>query len=135
MQSFLGSAHSGWRWIVLLSAAFATVWLGLTLVGALKNARVERVVILIYAIALDVMWLLGLLHFIERLTVNGFYAELLIHLAVGLIALGFMHAMIRRARKQDGMARTRLNFLAVIVPLVLVFFGVAVLVGGLGRWF
>lgn len=135
MQSFLGSAHSGWRWIVLLSAVFAAVWLALTLVGVMKNARVERIAMLLYTIALDMMWLLGLLHFVERLTVNGFYSELLIHLAVSLVALGFMHAMARRAQKQDGLARTRLNFVAVVGPLLLVFFGVAALVGGLGRWF
>jgi hypothetical protein len=135
MSSFLGFAHSGWRWLVLITAVVALLWAVLRLLGSADNARLTRLSMAFFTISMDVQVLLGILHFVERATQNGLYDGLWIHFVVGILALGALHSLTARARRQQGVAQARTHLIAVVASFGIVFLGVAALVGGLPRWF
>lgn len=135
LRSFLGFAHSGWRWLVLITAAAALLWAVLRVLGRADSPRLTRLSLLAFTISMDVQVLLGILHFIERATQNGLYDSLWIHFVVGIVALGVLHGLTARARRQQGVAQARTHLIAVVASFGIVFLGVAVLVGGLPRWF
>ncbi|RMF52301.1 MAG: hypothetical protein D6749_05350 [Chloroflexota bacterium] len=134
-RTFLGFAHSGWRWIVIVTAVIAFAWALARLLGRPDNPRLTRLSMLAFTIGMDMQVLFGILHFIERLSQNAVYDGLWIHLALGLVALGILHPLTVRARRQAPKAQARTQLLAVMASFALVFFGVAALIGGLPRWF
>jgi len=134
MRTFLGFAHSGWRWVVLLSALIAFGWALVRLARKAENARLTRFSMLAFTIGMDMQVLFGILHFVERLTQDAIYDGLWIHLALGLVALGVLHGLSARARRQEAQAQARTHLMAVVVSFALAFVGVATLVGGLPRW-
>jgi heme A synthase len=134
LRTFLGFAHSGWRWIVVLSALLAFGWALVRLARKTENARLTRLSMLAFTIGMDMQVLFGILHFIERLSQNAIYDGLWIHLALGLVALGVLHGLSARARRQEAQAQARTHLMAVVVSFALAFVGVATLVGGLPRW-
>ncbi len=135
MRSFLGFAHSGWRWVVLITAAVALLWALLRVLGRADNPRLTRLSVLLFTIGMDMQVLLGILHFVERATQDGLYDGLWIHFVVGILALGALHGLTARARRQQGVAQARTHLIAVVASFGIVFLGVAALVGGLPRWF
>jgi len=134
MRTFLGFSHSGWRWIVVLSALVAFGWALVRLTRKAENAHLTRLSMLAFTIGMDMQVLFGILHFVERLAQNAIYDGLWIHLALGLVALGVLHGLSARARRQEAQAQARTHLMAVVVSFALAFVGVATLVGGLPRW-
>lgn len=134
MRTFLGFAHSGWRWVVVLSALLAFGWALVRVAGKAENARLTRLSMLAFTISMDMQVLFGILHFIERLAQNALYEGLWLHLALGLVALGVLHGLSARARRQEAQAQARTHLIAVAASFALVFIGVASLIGGLPRW-
>jgi hypothetical protein len=134
MRTFLGFAHSGWRWIVVLSALLAFAWALVRITRNVEQARLTRLSMLAFTISMDMQVLFGILHFIERLSQNALYDSLWIHLALGLVALGVLHGLSARARRQAAQRQARTHLIAVVASFALVFIGVAPLVGSLPRW-
>lgn len=135
LSSFLGFAHSGWRWLVLITAVAALLWALLRVLGRADNPRLTRLSMLLFTVSMDMQVLLGILHFVERATQNSLYDGLWIHFVVGIVALGALHGLTARARRQQGVAQARTHLIAVVASFGIVFLGVAALIGGLPRWF
>ncbi|MDW8300571.1 MAG: hypothetical protein RML95_14670 [Anaerolineae bacterium] len=135
METFLGFAHSGWRWVVILTALLAFVWALIRVVRQTDNARLTRLTMLAFTIGMDMQVLFGVLHFLERLSQDSVYDGIWIHLVLGLVALGVLHGLTAYARRQTASVQARTHLIAVIASFALVFVGVATLVGGLPRWF
>lgn len=134
MRTFLGFSHSGWRWVVILTALVAFAWALIRLVRGTDNARLTRFSMLAFTIGMDMQVLFGILHFLERLSQNAIYDGIWIHLVLGLVALGILHGLTARARRQAGQAQARTQLIAVVASFALVFLGVTSLIGGLPRW-
>jgi hypothetical protein len=134
LRTFLGFAHSGWRWAVVLSALIAFGWALIRLTGKAEDARLTRFSMLAFIISMDMQVLFGLLHFVERLSLGAIYDGIWLHLALGVVALGVLHGLSARARRQEAQAQARTHLMAVVVSFALAFVGVATLVGGLPRW-
>jgi hypothetical protein len=134
MRTFLGFAHSGWRWIVVVSALIAFGWALVRLTRQVGNAPLTRFSMLAFTVSMDMQVLFGILHFVERLAQNAIYDGLWLHLALGLVALGVLHGLLARARRQEAKAQARTHLIAVGASFALAFIGVATLVGGLPRW-
>jgi FtsH-binding integral membrane protein len=134
MRTFLGFAHSGWRWVVILTALVAFAWAFIRLVRGTDNPRLTRFSMLAFTIGMDMQVLFGILHFLERLSQDAIYDGIWIHLVLGLVALGVLHGLTARARRQTGQAQARTHLIAVVASFALVFVGVASLIGGLPRW-
>ncbi len=135
MRTFLGLSHSGWRWVVVVTALLAFAWALVRVLQKRDNPRLTRLSMLAFTIGMDMQVLFGILHFIERLTQNALYEGIWIHLALGLVALGILHGLTARARRQEPNVQARTHLIAVAASFAIVFVGVAVLVGGLPRWF
>ncbi|MFQ3535184.1 MAG: hypothetical protein SNJ58_04840 [Aggregatilineales bacterium] len=134
MRTFLGLAHSGWRWVVILTALVAFAWALIRVVRGTDNSRLTRFSMLAFTIGMDMQVLFGILHFLERLSQDAIYDGLWLHLISGLAALAILHGLTARARRQAAPAQARTHLIAVIASFALVFVGVAALVGGLPRW-
>jgi len=133
MTTFLLGLHSGIRWIVVALAVINVVWLVLVLLGRGANERLDRILMLVFTIFLDIQVLVGLLRAVELVGAQGFYTQILLHALVMIIALGVAHR-VSRLKTGDRKTRARNTLIAIVVVLMLVFIGVMLLPNGANRW-
>ncbi len=132
-MTFLLALHSGIRWIVLGIALITAAWFVLVFLGRAKTERYDRLLMLVFTIALDIQVMVGILRAIELAVQNNFYGPLIGHILVMLLALGVGH-MTAAFKKLDRKTRARNNLIAIAVVAVLIVVGVLSLPNGANRW-
>lgn len=122
MENFLFAAHSGLRWLVVLAALVALVWMIVGLVQRRTYDQLARRIMLAFSGLLSLQWLLGLVLFV----VLGSFelAHRWEHLVTMTIAVGVSH-MHNRWKAAPDAVRFRNGLIIVVVVLVLVYIGVA----------
>lgn len=121
MMMLLFRTHSGLRYLVLLAAIAATLWLVAALVRGQAFDRTARVLVAIFTGALDLQVLLGLL----LLPLWPFYPALIGHITLMLLSAVAAHGLGLANKRRPEAARSNLLGLAcVLVPLALVVGGI-----------
>lgn len=119
MQAMLFYAHSGVRYLVLLSGVLAVVYLAQATARAEPFGRTSRLLMSIFTGALDLQVLLGLL----QLAVVPFYGALAGHVVLMFTAVCVAHAavIINRSRPPERQSNGLLlvGALATVVLIVL----------------
>lgn len=90
MRGMLFYAHSGIRYLVMLSALVAVVWLGWAMMQKRPYDKTSRVVVAVFTGLLDLQILLGLL----LLAVIPFYGMLAGHLVMMFAAAFVAHGVV-----------------------------------------
>ncbi len=128
--------HSGVRWLIVGLAIIAIIWYALVAARRVSNERVDRALMLIFTIGLDIQALLGVIHLLEMLGVPGSVGwQQIAHLVIMLGAIGLAHMVSARWKKAEAPLRARNYLLGLVGTLVLVFIAVTLLPGGLAvRW-
>lgn len=124
--------HSIVRWFVVLAAIALIVRLVLGLTRKMPFDKSARILQAAFAGLVDVQVLLGILYLL--VDSNNFTSFPRIRLEHGFMMILAMIAahLPARWKKASDQIRTRNTLIAVIVALVIIFFGVARL--GIGRW-
>lgn len=120
--------HSLWRWIVVLIALVALVKLALGWSRGQPPTPLDRRLVLLFTISLDIQVVLGLVLFILQAANGVLPAAGVEHTITMVIASIFAHATLLWRARTDNTA-LRNNFLAVLISLFVIVAGVAV-VGG-----
>lgn len=120
MGGALFQAHSGLRYLVLLAAVVALVFvLGNRFSGGMEKGR--RIALKAFAGLLDLQVLLG----IALLFVRPFYGQLAGHILMMVLALAAAHILSVRARRAtDPQLSFVLMLLGVILPLLFIVGGI-----------
>jgi hypothetical protein len=128
--------HSGVRWLIVGVAVLSIVWYALVAARRASNERVDRILMLVFSIAIDIQAVLGLIHLLEMLGVPGLVGWTQIaHLVIMLGAIALTHMVSARWKKAEAPVRARNYLLGMLGTLALVFIAVTLLPGGLAvRW-
>ncbi|XSG73157.1 hypothetical protein ACP8Y2_13275 [Herpetosiphon llansteffanensis] len=132
MQTFLLSAHSGWRWIVMLAIVVAV---GYGLWGWLTKQSwndTARKIMLFTTIAIDIQLLLGLVLYVVRQSWDKLNPATVRfeHPTVMVLALALAHVVNAKVKRGEiPAARYRLMALGTIAVLVLIVVGILRLPG------
>jgi hypothetical protein len=128
--------HSGVRWLIVGVAVVSIVWYALVAARKVSNERVDRILMLVFSIGIDIQALLGILHLLEMLGVPGTVGwEQIAHLVIMLGAVALTHMVSARWKKADAPLRARNYLLGMVGTLALIFIAVTLLPGGLAvRW-
>lgn len=120
-MTFLFHAHSGLRYLVLLSGIVAVAYLAYALATGRGEEKPARIVTSAFVGLLDLQILLGLL-----LMVTGiFYGALIGHLVMMLLAAAVGHwAAATAKRPSEGARATKIRLVGVAVALFLIVGGV-----------
>ncbi len=134
MDNFLFYAHSGLRWLVVLSTVIALGWMAYGLVTTRDYDRLSYRIMTAFSSLVGLQWVLGLVLTVYRaLTINEYLSLSYVwsHLGTMTIALAVAHVHFMVKKRPD-----RVRFIAglgsVVVALALVFVGVALLPQGWG---
>lgn len=134
-MTFLFSAHSGFRWLVVLIGVIALVQMILSILGTAASAKRERMLMLVFTISLDIQVTLGIVLLIfDRIAQGAPFTPFIGHVVTLLIALIAGHIFYSRGKKAGEGAQARFYLMGIIVALVLIFLGVIALPGGMARW-
>lgn len=120
-MTFLFHAHSGLRYLVLLSAVVALGYYAYALATGRTAERPARTLTAVFVGFLDLQVLLGLL-----LMVTGiYYPALMGHLMMMLLAVVVAHGASVAARRSDDFRRAlQIRLAGVVVALVLIVGGI-----------
>jgi hypothetical protein len=136
VQTTVFYIHSGVRWLIVGLALLSIVWYALVAARRTSNERVDRTLMLVFTIAIDIQALLGIIHLLEMLGIPGTvgWAQIA-HLVIMLGAIALAHMVSARWKKAAAPLRARNYLLGLVGTLVLVFIAVTLLPGGLAlRW-
>lgn len=121
MENMLFYAHSGLRFLVLLTAAIAAAVLLWGWRSGRPFAGQSRAVTAVFTGTLDLQILLG----IATVLVRPWYGALIGHLVMMLAAAGAAHALTVYGRKQADARRAHLiSFVGVVLALLLIVGGI-----------
>ncbi len=136
VQTTVFYIHSGVRWLIVGVALVSIVWYALVAARRASNERVDRILMMVFTIAIDIQALLGIIHLLEMLGVPGAVGwEQIAHLVIMFGAIALAHMVSARWKKAEAPLRARNYLLGLIGTLVLVFIAVTLLPGGLAlRW-
>jgi hypothetical protein len=135
--SFLLDLHSVTRWVVVAVGLFAVLWYLLRWRGLIANLRLDRALMMVFTVALDIQVALGILHLLEwfgaGMTPQRAQFE---HVGIMVVVALAVHFVSARFKKTDPATRARNYGLIIAGALILIFVGVVVLpaVGGVNRW-
>lgn len=114
-------AHSGLRYLVLLAALVAIVYYGYAVAKNKPAASVKHLPAALFAGALDLQILLGLL----LLATGLFYSALIGHLFTMLLAAVVAHVAFAMAKRTpDGRRGAQLRLAGTAIALVLIVLGI-----------
>ena len=133
-MEFLLGLHSGVRWIVVAITLVAAIWFLLTWLGRVANPRVDRILMLLFTIGLDIQVMLGIIYLIANIVKTQFEGIMAVHATVMIIALGVAHMVSARWKKAEPKIRARSYLIGIIVVMVLIFIGVSLLPEGVALW-
>ncbi len=121
MENMLFYAHSGLRFLVLLTAAIAAAVLLWGWRSGRPFAGQSRAATAVFTGTLDLQILLG----IATVLVRPWYGALIGHLVMMLAAVGAAHALTVYGRKQADARRAHLiSFVGVVLALLLIIGGI-----------
>ncbi|MEL6149011.1 MAG: hypothetical protein AAFV33_14965 [Chloroflexota bacterium] len=135
MTTGLYYAHSGTRWLVVLSIIVALGFMIYSLATKREQDRVTRIVMGVFSALIGIQWVLGLLYYLlyGNLINNYSRADWVAHLTTMTVAM-IVAPLYVSFRKR---ASTRVFYIASIVILLvvsgLIVYGVSFLGGG-ARW-
>jgi heme A synthase len=121
MSSFLFHAHSGLRYLVLLAAVVAIVYLGFGLLTRREHDRGARIVMSAFVGLLDLQILLG----IGLVATGVFYPALMGHLMMMVLAAAAAHGLSVLSRKAaEPRRRYGMALAGVVLALLLIVGGI-----------
>jgi multisubunit Na+/H+ antiporter MnhB subunit len=127
--------HSGVRWLVVIAAIVALVYMAFGLLQKRSwDGRAHRV-LAVFSMLVGTQWVIGLVMMVSLGTQTGFgIRHFWEHLVLQTVALVVAHAhyMYRRREMSDG-NRYRNGLIVVVATLVIVVVGIAVLPAGI-QW-
>jgi hypothetical protein len=135
--TFLLDLHSVTRWVVVGIGIFAVIWYLLRWRGVVSNLRLDRALMMVFTVALDIQVALGILHLIEwfgaGMTPQRAQFE---HVGIMIVAALAVHFVSARFKKAEPPTRARNYGFVIAGVLILIFVGVVVLpaVAGVNRW-
>lgn len=125
MYSFVFSAHSGWRYAVLLAAVITALY---ALIGLARRGPVDKAAVTlvrIFVVTLDIQMLLGIVLLVLDITSGRWFAALIGHLVLVVGAVAVAHLFSDRVKKLEPAQRTWMQVLAVaMIPLLLILAGI-----------
>ena len=127
-MAFLLRFHGELRWLVALLGAIAAVKFAIGWLRRSDYRAVDRVLMLVFTILLDINLLLGLTLLFSL--PGGWVAFRLEHATTMILALVAVHSSAAWRRSDDSTRKFRNNFIVVLVAIVLVAVGVIRLRGG-----
>ncbi|MBE2183099.1 MAG: hypothetical protein IAE89_06720 [Anaerolineae bacterium] len=128
----LDYAHSGFRWIVMLAAVVALVYMIYGLVTRRAYDRRAGLVMTIFVRCIEIQWLLGLILIVlKAIALGGFLPAWWGHLILMTVAVVVAHMYMGFKRRPDNI-RYVIGLVAIIAVLVLIILGVMALGGS--RW-
>ncbi|MCC7205878.1 MAG: hypothetical protein IT323_01140 [Anaerolineae bacterium] len=135
--TFLLDLHSVTRWVIVGIGVLAVVWYLLRWRSVIANLRLDRALMMVFTVAMDIQVALGILHLLEwfgaGMTPQRAQYE---HLGLMIVVTLAVHFVSARFKKADQAIRARNYGLVVLAALILIFVGVVVLpaVAGVNRW-
>lgn len=132
-MSFLLSAHSHLRWLILIVALAAVIKFAIGWRRGSAFQRIDRIFVSAFSGAMDLQALLGLIYLIwsgvAGMGFPSFRIEHAVTMAVAAV-VAHLHVLWKNAEDKK---RFRYSLFLILDTLVIVFFGVARLPGGWGR--
>lgn len=135
--TFLLDFHSVTRWVVVGIGVIAVIWYLLRWRGAISNLRLDRALMMVFTIAMDIQVVLGILHLLEWFGAGRSPQRAQFeHVGIMLVAALAVHFVSARFKKTEPATRARNYGLIIAGALILIFVGVVLLpaVGGVNRW-
>lgn len=124
--------HSGVRWIVMLAAVVALIYMIFGLVTRRAYDRNASLLMVIFVRSIEIQWLVGLvLLILYAIALGSFLPAWWGHLILMTIAVVVAHMFMGFKRRPDS-ARYVVGIVAIVATLVLVILGVMALGGS--RW-
>jgi heme A synthase len=136
MLNGLYYAHSGTRWLVVLAAVVALVFMVFSLIRNREQDGLTRGIMVTFSSLVGLQWVLGLVYYLMfGMQYNDYTVRNQeVHAAVmtGVVLVAHLYLPFRRR------ASTRTYYMAsigvIVLTAILIYVGVATLAGDLPRW-
>lgn len=126
--------HSGLRWLIVLVAVMAVIWLALRWLQRKPYDQGSNILMMVFVRLLEIQTLIGIIYLIWSGIDNDLWPrERFEHLAAMLVAVFIAH-LPERWKDATDLIRYRNNVVVIIVTLAIIFAGVVLLPGGTNRW-